>query len=219
VEDQQSIKRRRWKVKVLIVLGIIAGVPIWYYWLTAVYVAEVPPNEPVRERYFNFLRDSQIRDYFPGSTEKDIRPRNILVVTGRFQGSGAFLYVNLYAVEGGKVTDCGALAAGESSNRIGTVFGESLRIVFALGDLQTSKGRATMIGCVGQTRGGGHSTAALQHVKPVLRTAFRGWVSRSNPQIVYVEGDPPTNVKPSMNIEEFAAANPGKFLVVTMQMK
>ena len=156
----------------LLVLAIVAAIGLypWYYWLTSVYVTDVPSGDPIRERYYNIL---DIGDYFPGEKIKIEQPRNILLATGRFQRNGPNLHAVLYLVENGKITEAWSLTVGESPHRVGTFFGEHLKITFVLQDFQISQGIVTLLGSVGQTTSIGHGGPTLHNIIPKVSKVFR----------------------------------------------
>jgi hypothetical protein len=210
MEAEPTPRRLRWLVVLLAIGFPIISLFIWYHWLTAIYVDAVPPGEPLRQSPYHF---------FPGLTKKDVVVRNVVQATGRFLGTGPYLRATLYVVENGKVTKGSQVSAGESSARIGTFFGEHLSIVLAMGDVKTPIRLFTDIGCVGETRSGGASIPVPHHVKSQFHKGLPGWVPRFRERLVYVEGEQPINATASMTVEDFAKANRGNYLVVTMQLK
>jgi hypothetical protein len=201
--------------KLLIVTTLIAFLlGCFRYWTSVFYACEASPNTPVFENYFGF---SGIESYYPSVQSKDVKARNILVVTGRFQGRGPHLCVILYLVENGKITKNTSYNVGESSSRIGTFFGENLKITIALGDIDTPDGHVVLLGTHGQTAGAGSSGSIPSNVKPLTHKAFAGRIFPGYQYLSYVEGDELSDVTRNMTINEFAKRNSGKYLVVTLQ--
>ncbi len=210
---------RRWQFtlrQMLVAVAIVALLLGVYFWTMTVDVWEVPPDTPVAEHYFGFVPPDL--DY-PPLTEKDIRPRNIARVNGRFFPGGSRVSATLYLVDGGKFSEINSLSVGESSNRIGAEFGEPLRITFALGDFDVPNGRVTSLGCVGETSGGGNGRALPHTVKSSAHALLAGRIHRGDARVVYAEGEQAPTITPGMRIEDFASKNPGSYLAVTMRLK
>jgi hypothetical protein len=57
------------------------------------------------------------------------------------------------------------------------------------------------------------------NINVVDKQTLPGKITPGRPHIVYVEGDQAIVVDGSMSVEEFAKANPGNYLVVTVEVK
>lgn len=209
--------RGRWQFTLKQLMGAVTAVALLlglYYWTMTVDVCEVPLGTPVAQWCFGYLGPN----INPSLTDKDIRPRNIARISGRFFAGGSHVRATLYLVENGKATRIKSLSVGESPDRMGTSFGEHLRITFALGDLNTPHGRVTSLGSVGETLAFGDGGWSHPHkVKSTAQhTLLTGRVGQGEARVVYAEGDQPPSVKFGMTIEDFAKRNPGSYLVVTM---
>jgi hypothetical protein len=204
-----------WQIIVLIG-GCVVLLVLSYYLLFSVYISEVPEDANVNHEYFPPRFYDDVKQEF---TNKDIKYRNILQVEGRFHGSGPSLDVTLYAVEGGIIKEGSSMSVGESSGRIDMVVGEKLHILFALCEYQNYFGHFITLGCVGHTRAAGNVAPLPNTVKANIQMVFPGMIPRLSPCITYLEGEESPIVSRNMSIDDFAAKNPGKYLVITMQMK
>ncbi len=63
------------------------------------------------------------------------------------------------------------------------------------------------------------SRPIIHDFKTVAKQTVPGTITPGRPHIVYVEGDQWIVVDGSMTVEEFAKANPGDYLVVTVEVK
>jgi hypothetical protein len=208
--------RGRWQFslrQLLLGVTVVALLLSLYEWTMTVEVGPVSPDARVADRYFGFIEPEM---YYSPLTEKDLRPRNIARVSGRFFPNGSNLLATLYRVDDGSAAEMNSLTVGASSTEIGNWFGHQLRMTFALGDLDTPDGRVTSLGSVGHTAGGSSAGLCAHKVKSVAHVLVPGRVGRGEANVVYAEGDQPPIVESGMSIDDFARANPGSYLVVTM---
>jgi hypothetical protein len=215
--EQLAPRQKRW---LLFFLGSALALALGYLWLTSIVITDVPPGKVASdpERYFGFCDPS---DVYPGLTVKDVKPRNIFQAKGRFLASGPYLRAILYRVDNGEIEKVNSLSLGESPNRLGTFFGESLAMTIALGDMETPDGRVTTLGSMGHTRGYGTGGPHTNNARGINAKTFPGSLSRGSPYLVYYEGEKPANAWRTMSVEEFAKENKdqGSYLVVTAKME
>jgi hypothetical protein len=57
------------------------------------------------------------------------------------------------------------------------------------------------------------------NINVVAKQTLPGTITPGRPHIVYVEGDQAINVDGKMTVDEFAKANPGNYLVVTVELR
>ncbi len=202
--------RRRWK-PLLVVSAAIALLVGWYCWVIPVTISEVPPHTPVAEHYFCFA----CVEAFDAS-EESVKPRNILLATGRFFVHGRHLDLVLYLVENGNARELQSLGVGQSGGAIGVgLLGQRFTMRVALGDVDTPIGHLTILGVVGHRSGAGSGGRPITPVDPVASRVLTGRIYTDRPRIVYVEGDQTPIVDWSMTLDDFAARNSGRYLIVT----
>jgi hypothetical protein len=177
-----------------------------YRWATTVDVREVPVHTPMAPLYHCFLTrvtpDSEV-------AEEDYRPRNIAQASGWFFANGSQLAATLYLVENGKVIGEDLLSVGQSPDVAGIGLGGYLKIIFALGDVDTPQGRFTSIGSFGATITGATGRPLPHDVEFSVHILVPGAVGRGEGRVVYAEGEQAPVVTPEMTIEEFATVLSG----------
>ncbi|HEV3006408.1 MAG TPA: hypothetical protein VGX78_18195 [Pirellulales bacterium] len=93
----------------------------------------------------------------------------------------------------------------------------------ALGDTLVPGGRRTKLysgGAIpGETKGTVVFSQTTHDIAVVATKTLPGTVTPGRPHIVYVEGDQKINFDGAMTVEEFAKANPGNYLVVTVEVR
>jgi hypothetical protein len=191
-------------------LFIAAILGVWASLLrTAVTIRPADPNERIDEQgsYFGFFY-------------KPVPVRNVVVAEGIFSRSTC-LRASLYLAEAGKVREMSAYNLGRTSNCIGALPWESMKITLALGDfeiptgLQIPTGHSTMLVSAGQSRGVGGCSFPTNHVPPRFSKTISGVMPVGREVILYVEGDTPPIASVDQSLKQFAKKNPGNYLVVT----
>jgi hypothetical protein len=92
----------------------------------------------------------------------------------------------------------------------------------AFGEERSSGGRSTYLGV--KVYGHAYSTPSrnpsVEHnINVVANKTLPGTITPGRPHIVYVEGDQKIVVDGNMTLEAFAKANPGNYLVVTVEVR
>jgi hypothetical protein len=159
--------------------------------------------------------------------------RNVAVLTGSFMKE-TLLTAKLYLVQSGIITnELTEIMARLNRNAEGGPFRETANFRLAFGEqLVRSGGRSIQFLFVGENPSGGSMRLLSEPYKwkpPHLRTVLNfnvvatktlpGRITPGRPHIVYVEGDGPINLDRAMTVEEFAKANPGNYLVVTVEVR
>jgi len=191
----------------LLGVAIVAAIlGIWTGYLRKIVdVRQAEASDRVYDRYFGFASE-------------DMRPRNILVVTGSFTKS-TWLSGRLYHVKSGSATEINAFTVGRTPNAVGDWIWENMRITLALGDKDTPAGRMTNLGSAGQTRGVGSGGETPHSVKAAISRAIPGKITPGREYVVYIEGDREPAVNRNATLDTFARDNNGDYLVVTLQLQ
>ena len=185
-------------------VGLLLG--LWAYFIRKeLTIRAATPADPIAQRYFGFQSD-------------DLRPRNIVVVSGTFTKS-TWLSASLYLVQSGSIQEINAFTVGRSPNQIGSPPWQTLTIRLALGEQDTPNGRITNLGSAGHSRGGGRSSGLTHHLKAVASRVLPGLLSPGKERIIYVEGDRQANVTEDMSLADFAGKNGGSYLVVVGKLE
>lgn len=159
------------------------------------------------------LSDRLYEEYF-GINDENTTPRNVVVVEGVFS-KNTWISASLYLVEAGKVRPMNAVTVGRTSNSLGDLPWQSMKITLALGDAETPDGHATWLGAAGFTRGGGNGGLSTHNVTASFTKATSGTMTAGREYVLYVEGDAQPVVSFNRSVEDFAQTNGGNFLVVT----
>jgi hypothetical protein len=147
--------------------------------------------------------------------------RNVAVVTGRFM-KGTSLFVKLYLVQTGVVVEGYAHFVGRDKEEKGGPIWESVTLRLGLGEYPLKGGQRTDLLITGEIPGGSmtsHWNHMTHNIAAVAKQSVPGTITPGRPHIVYVEGDRQLVVDGSMTLEEFAKANPGNYLVVTVEVR
>jgi hypothetical protein len=169
------------------------GLGIWnWLYRKAVVITEATQNDVVR---WPVLRDG--------------KGRSILVATGTYT-QGTLLSVTLWLIRSGSIA--------ENSTHVRE---PTCRLCFEERDV--SGGRVTIITNAAEkaevSPGLQLLTAITHDIKIVAKQTLPGTITPGRPHIVYAEGDQAIVVDGSMSVEEFAKANPGNYLVVTVEVR
>jgi hypothetical protein len=163
--------------------------------------------------------------YFPDDlanplpTDLSVRPAG--AVEGPFQISQS-VGGQLWLVRDGAMEQIGGILAGRSPGRVGLPKYHWMAIHFGIGESnQDVRGhRHCAMWCRGFTRAFGRGW----HPHPVSfsplywKTIVGPVTPDKAPQVLYIEGDREPKRTDCSSIEEFAGANPGNFLVITVNV-
>ncbi|HVC93027.1 MAG TPA: hypothetical protein VND64_05015 [Pirellulales bacterium] len=206
-------------------VAVVLGV---WKWLTRkeVVVRAATAEDEISASYAGFIGD-------------DWEARNIAVVSGKF-AKNTSLSLTMFAVRFGTVEKIGAAsirrkqsqAAGggdtgrggaasigrKQSQAVGSIW-ESLNIRLAFGERDSPRGREAVLGASGQGQFVGNRMRIEHNINIVAKKTLPGTITPGRPHIVYVEGDQKIVVDGSMSVEKFAKANPGNYIVVTVEVR
>jgi len=216
--NDQPTRRFRFTLKQLFVLVALVGVGFGaWHWLTRkVVVVRAPSAE---DRVFG---DESLKSR-----------RNVAVVSGRFM-KGTSLFATLYLVQSGVVTEeCGHFLGRKNAEEFGHFLGrkkeevggpiwESATLRLGLGEYPLTGGQWTKLLITGDIPGesmASHWHATRHNIKTVAKQTIPGTITPGRPHIVYVEGERQIVVDDKMTLDEFAKANPGNYLVVTVEVR
>jgi hypothetical protein len=191
---------------VITLVALLLGL---YYWTMTVEVSEVPLENPIIAGQWIIFHDWGDRGH--EVDEFHVRTRLIARVSGMFFASGSRVVAMLYLVKNGNAKPIHGVWVRESSP-----------IIFGLGDRDAPDGRVTLLGSRGGKRTGQEFWGAkigeiIRHkAKSTAHTLSTGRIDHGGARVVYAEGERPPVVKYGMSIKDFAARNPGSYLVVTM---
>jgi len=197
--------RLRFSLRQLFLVVTLVGVGLgtWHWLFRKVALVQATPTE-----------DQFADDDFVSSR------RNVAVVTGSFTRDTS-LSVSLHMVQAGKVVQRPAVVFGrEDSWNTKAPFRKDVRLWLSL--VETI--RATDL-LMSWTENGESderrtlSTTVNLKLNIVAKETLPGTITSGRSRIVYVEGDRAINVDGSMTVEDFAKANPGNYLVVTVEVR
>jgi hypothetical protein len=204
--DNQPTCRFRFTLKQLfLAVALVAiGFGTWHWLTRKVVVVRAPRAE---DRVFG---DESLKSR-----------RNVAVVTGRFM-KGTSLLAKLYLAHSGIVAeDFGHFIEGRKEEKGGPIW-ESATIRLGLGEYPLTGGQRTDLLITGDIPGGSMASnwQSIRHnINVVAKQTLPGKITPGRPHIVYAEGDRQIVVDGSMTVEEFAKANPGNYLVVTVEVR
>jgi len=191
---------------------------IWAVFFRAHAVVLAPSDEVKGEEWedASLFGESEVRE-FAASTGKPIHVNPVISVQGRFP-RGTQLEARFYAVRSGTIEKCISCGLGPGG-LIRHI--PPMRITIHLFFLETEarKGTIVALGATGFRRGTGSGKLSIPwHGERACSQVVPGSISKSQERIAYVEGTVMPTVNSSMSVEEFAEANDGDFLVITVQI-
>jgi hypothetical protein len=172
-----------------------------------------------------FRREVVVRAATPeDAAPANAQSRNVAVATGRFR-KGMWLFVRLDEVRNGliELIDYHQVGRAEATQENPTWENIDLRFVFDESGFRDG-GRVDGLVIEGVFQDdivNGHLDRRVGSYKlnVVATKTLPGTITPGRPHIVYVEGDRQIVVDGKMTVEEFAKANPGNYLVVTVEVK
>jgi len=147
--------------------------------------------------------------------------RNVAVVSGRFM-KGTYSSVKLYLVQSGIVAEIHGHFLGREKAEKGGPIWESATMRLGLGEYPLTGGQRTDLLMTGEIPGGSIAStrkSTKHNFNVVAKETLPGRITPGRPHIIYIEGDQAIVVDGSMTVEEFARANTGNYLVVTVEIR
>lgn len=190
----------------LLALLILPPVSIWVYQGTNAFAAWRPmkvsaPNGAVPFRWpFMYSGDTPLTGRVIASVEGPI-------------AVGHPISAHLYLVQNGVVKDCGSASSGRSAEPRPKY--RTLRIVIGLAEADQPAGKLTVLNARGGSRAGGWGEV-VSKVESRFQSTYTGNLPKGSTQLLYVEGDREFVADREMAVEQFAKANDGNYLVVTV---
>lgn len=198
-----SSKRRQFALwQLLASLGVLAVV-------LAIFLAFRRESLEVRAADGHDERES----YIPN--QDATRALQACSVSGRFFSSTRFT-ISLYEIRNGKTNKCSTLSCSKSTNQVAFIPWETMTISVALLEsTDEDLGEAYWLAVSGSSRVSAHNAAARFPGVPRFDETFDQTLTTSREVVLHVVGDSEFEGEPGMSVDEFAASNPGEFLVIT----
>jgi hypothetical protein len=207
--------RLRFTVKQLfLAVALVAvGLAIWKW----VFRNEVVVRAATAED--KFIGDGGFKFKFIGDRSFSSQ-RKAAVVTGRFTESTS-LSLTLHLMQAGKAVQLPTDVFGRKVTNAKSPFRKNVGLKLSLVETTTSPGNSTLLMTTWTENGDEPNTqfSAVEHNFNVVATkTLPGTITPGRPHIIYVEGDRQIVVDGKMTVEEFARANSGNYLVVTVEV-
>jgi hypothetical protein len=216
--DQRISSIRRWlrfSLKQLFLAVAFVAVGLWAWnWLyrKVVVVRAWTSNDRVVGSYLGYPNDHR-------------KHREFAVVTGKFTTS-TVLSACSFVIRSGAVEKANQVTVGRSTTLLGRPYSQDLTIPLAISEMEFREERVSEVNVPGDNPGGyarlsWHTSYDVQHnIRVVARKTIPDKITPGRRHIVYVEGDTEEiTADGSMTVEDFAKANPGNYLVVTVELQ
>jgi hypothetical protein len=132
------------------------------------------------------------------------------------------LSVPLRIVQAGNVEPVSEWSISRNERQSEGPFWADMICGMSLGDVIALGGRTTQLkmACeIEESTSIQNDKGAIHNVKVLTNQLLPGTITPGRPHIVYVEGDQKINVDGAMSVGEFAKANTGNYLVVTVEVQ
>ncbi len=200
----------RWRLALFGALGLLVGAAY-------VVVSFVPWPRDATIRLPDSRRVASTADFREASAAN---ARGIATVSTCFTRD-TWLATDLFAVESGAVIPIGSLTSGRSSSssRPGDPYLMRFGITFTLANAEYSGEHTTLIKMRGGSRAYGSLGGAHSPIEIIAHRTFPGRLRAGERRLLYVEGDREFTADAAMSVADFARANAGNYVVVTIELE
>jgi hypothetical protein len=204
----------------LVVTLVGVGFGTWH-WLTRKVVVVRTPTAEDEDWFSDFMEEDEQED-MEGMKSADLNhKRNVAIATGRFM-RGTWLLVSLHVVQADIVEQAFEQRVGRDEELTEGPMWKTMNWGMSLNEFDAIGGQTTELTITSEQDKIDYPEEfedVPHNIKVVAKQTLPCTITPGRPHILYVEGDQAIVVDGKMSIEEFAKANLGNYLVVTVEIR